>query len=135
MVQDCCSGRGKSELNNVSKSKSKVHTHVGLLPNEQDGMSKMALHFPSICIGVSGQEWFSFSLRVSAWMRFSTTIDFFEASCSIQLTVGMLLPNNVICFLHKFPRRPTISRSEFGILPHGLVGGTMFNLNFFCHSH
>ncbi len=105
----------------------------------------MALCFPSMCIGVNRQEWFTSSPRASAWVRFSATIDFLEASRSTHLTVGTLLLNSVNRFSSKFLHTPSmtshsskrlaISRSEFEMFPLQLVGETMFNLISFGHSH
>ena len=54
-VQEFCDGRGKVELNRVRKSLSVVQCHAGLLPNDLDGISEMALCFPSMCRVVRGQ--------------------------------------------------------------------------------
>ena len=47
-VHDCCEGNGKVELKRVSRSSSEAQYHAGLLPNDRDGISAIAIRLPAI---------------------------------------------------------------------------------------
>jgi hypothetical protein len=100
-AEDCLRlliGKMKIELKRVSKSESVSHFHNGLLPNKRDGMSAIALHFPSMCMGVSGHARCILRCIAKACTRCSTTIDYFDARHVTQLIDGELLQNNVTRF-------------------------------------
>jgi hypothetical protein len=123
MVQEFLFGRGKSELNRVSKSLSVSQCQEGLLPNEQDGTSEIAFLLPAIWMGVRGHVRCIFRCNARACMRFSAIYERRDPRRATQPIDGELLPNSVIRFLvsdsqipsmtnHKMSR-PAISKSEF----------------------
>ena len=134
-VHDCCEGNGKVELKSVSNSSLDLQCHAGLLPNDREGMSAMAIRFPAICIGVKGQAFCCFARRANAWTRCSATVERFEASLVAHPIVGELSLNKVRRFSSRGPHtssmvshrrtRPAISKSKFVMRPSGLVAVLM----------
>jgi hypothetical protein len=82
----------------VSNSESDVHVHAGLLPNNHDGISAIAVCLSSICIGVSGHACMIFKQSARAWSRSSATKDNWDANQVAQLTDGELSLKSVIRF-------------------------------------
>ncbi len=144
-IHDCCEGNGKVELKSVSSSLSELQCHVGLLPNDCEGMSAIAIRFPVMCIGVKGQAFCCFAHRAIAWTRCSATVERFEASFVAHPIVGELSLNRVRCFSSRGPhtssmvshRRtsPAISKSEFVMRPSGLVAVLMSLVTSGGHCH
>ncbi len=110
--------------------------HCGLVPKERDGISVMVFSFPLVCCGVSGQHRCVLSRRVRAAIRFAATIECRDDKHVTQLTVGVLLLNNVIICSRKSHTissmtrstrsSPAISKSEFVIVPFGLLSDFTF---------
>jgi len=71
-----------------------LQCHLGSFPKERDGISIMALSFPEMCSGVSGNAHFFFIRRASARSSYSATHELFDAKRCTQFTVGWLLLNN-----------------------------------------
>jgi hypothetical protein len=44
-VHNCCEGNGKVELKSVNSSSSELQCHAGLLPNDCEGVSAIAMRF------------------------------------------------------------------------------------------
>ena len=84
-------------LNKVSKLASVSHFHAGLLPNDWEGTSKIALHFPSMW--VNWQARWILSCRARAWTRCLATRDRLEARHVTHPIEGELSLNSVILFL------------------------------------
>jgi hypothetical protein len=132
-------------LKRVSKSESVLHFHNGLLPNECDGMSAITLHFPSMCMGVSGHACYILRCIARGCTRCLATIDPFDARRVAQPINRELLQNNVIRFSWSGPHipsiashnisRPAISRSEFEMVPIQYCDVLMFAWIFSGHCH
>ena len=105
------------------------HRHAGLLPNEREGMSAIAIRFPEMWIGVNRQAFCCFARSANAWTRCSATVNHLDASFVAHLIVGELPLNNVRRFTFSGPHtssivshrrtRPAISKSEFVMRPFG----------------
>jgi len=118
------------ELKSVSRSSSYLQCQLGLLPNDRDGMSAIAMLFPATCIDVNGHAFCCFTRRARAWMRCSATIERLDASFVVQLIDGELSLRKVIRFSSRGPQTssmvshrriiPAISKSEFVMFPPGL---------------
>ena len=112
-----------------------VQCHAGLLPNDLDGISEMALHFPSICRVVRGQVLLAFMRSASAWTKCSAITDLRDASLVTHATVDELSlkrATHFSCTESQTPsitshRRsiPAISRSELVMLPVGFANNFM----------
>ena len=128
-IHDCFEGNGKVELKSVSSSSSDLRCHAGLMPNDCEEMSAIAM------LGVNGQAFCCFARRAIAWTRCSTTVERFEASFVAHPIVGELLLNRVRRFSSRGPQtssmashrrtRPAISKSKFVMRPSGLVAVLM----------
>ncbi len=128
-------GGGKKK---VCKSSFDLKCHCGTLPNERDGMSVMVFLLPFMCCGVSRQQHSFFRRSASAAAKFAATMECHDASRVTQLTVGMLLLNSAIFFSLKSHitssmtkntiSSPAISRSEFVIVPFGLLSDSTFSV-------
>ena len=122
-AHDCCEGKGNVELNSVSNLSSVPHRHAGFLPNDREGMSAMVLRFPAMGIGINGHAFCCFARKARAWMRFSTTVERFDANLFAHPIVGELSLKRVRRFSLRGPQmssmvshrrtRPAISKSEF----------------------
>ncbi len=122
-----------------------LHVHFGLLPKDRDGTSEIAFRLPSMCIGVRGHVSWVFNRRARACIRFLAIDDFFDPSCVTHPMVGKLLLNNVMRFLRRLLRtpsitshiisRPAVSRSEFDIFPFGFCTVVILVLMSVGHSH
>ena len=129
----------------MSKSESVSHFQEGLLLNKRDGMSKIALHFPSMFMGASGHAPCIFRCRARAWTRCLATIDHFDVRPVDQPTDGELLQKSVIHFswrglqIHLIAghnmSRLAILRSEFEVVPIQFWGVSMFARVFSDHCH
>ena len=137
-VQEAWFGKGKVELNNVSRSVSLLHVHLGSEPNDRDGMSVMELSTPAIWSGVRGEAFASCSRSASARTSWIATLECLAARRCTQWTVGELSLNNATCAFfntgqtvsmtsHNI-RRPAISRSEFVMVPRGFLSVTMLDV-------
>ena len=99
-------------------------------------MSVMVFSLPLMCYGISGQQRSFFRRSASAATKFATTMECRDASRVTQLTVGVLSLNSAIFFsfnLHitssmtkNTNSSPAISRSEFVIVPFGLLADFTF---------
>jgi hypothetical protein len=108
---------------------------AGLLPNDREGMSAIAMRFLAICIGVNGHAFCCFECRAIAWTRWSATVERFEASFVAHPIVGELSLNRVRRFSSRDPQtssmvshrrtRPAIFKSEFIMRPSGMVAVLM----------
>ena len=122
-----------------------LQCHTGLLPNDREGMSAIAMLFPATCIDVNGQALCCFTRRANAWMRCSATIERLDASFVVQLIDGELSFSNVICISSRGPQTssmvsqrriiPAISRSEFVMCPPGLFSVFMSLVTSSVHCH
>ena len=117
---------------------------AGLLPNKRDGISEITFCFPSMCMGVSGHAKWSLRHKDNVWTRCLTTREQFDVRHRTHLTVGELSVKSVMHFSRRSPlthffasqkmSRPTISRSEFVIVPLGFWKEIMFALMSSGHS-
>jgi len=133
------------ELKSVRRSSSDLQCQLGLLPNDRDGMSAIAMLFPATCIDVNGHAFCCFTRKANAWIRCSATLERFDASFVVQLMDGELSFSNVICFSSKglqtssmvSQRRtiPAISKSEFVMFPPGLFSVFMSVVTSSGHCH
>ncbi len=123
-------------MNRVRKSVSVVQCHTGLLPNDLDGISEMALRFPSMCRVMRRQDLLAFMQSASAWTKCSAITDLQDASLvTHDATVGELSlkrGTRFSCRESQTPsitshRRsiPAISRSELVMLPVGFANDFM----------
>jgi hypothetical protein len=127
-------GIGKSKLKRVSKSLSVSHLQAGLLPNERDGTSVIALRSPAIWMGVRGHALCNFRCKAKACIKFSATLEHRDPRRATQPIDGELSPNSTIRFSASEPhmpsmtshrsRRPAISKSELLMVPTGLSNDT-----------
>lgn len=124
-------------LNKVSNSESVLQNHFGSDPNDRDGMSVIALSTPAICCGVNGEAFVSCKRRARARTSWIAMCECFAARCWTQCTVGeLLLKSAMWAFVRSWQvasmtsqsiSRPAISRSEFVIVPVGLLSETMLS--------
>jgi hypothetical protein len=98
-VQDCCDGRGRVRLNNVSNLSSLQQCRSGLLPNDLDGMSVIGFFTPGMCTSVSGQVFAMLRHSASALTSCAKMHDFRHAISSTQPILGVLLLNRVTSFV------------------------------------
>jgi hypothetical protein len=94
-------------------------------------MSVIVFSIPFMCCGVSGQQRNRFRRSASAAIKFAATMEWRDASRVTQLTVGVLSLNSAIFFSFKSiiissmtkntNSSPAISKSEFVIVPRGLL--------------
>ena len=101
-------------------------------------MSVMVFSLPLMCCGVSGQQRSFFRQSASAATKFAVTMECRDASRVTQLTVGVLSLNSAIFFsfnshinssmTKNTNSSPAISRSEFVIVPFGLLSDFTFSV-------
>jgi hypothetical protein len=126
-VHDCCEGKGKVELESVSGSLLVWQCHAGVFPNDWEGMSAIAMHFPAMWIGVNGHAFCIFAHRANACTRCSDTVERFDASFVTHPIVRELSLSKVSRFSSRGPQTssmvshkrtsPAISKSEFVMRP------------------
>ena len=118
--------------------------HLGMEPNERDGMSVIALCIPAICRGVNGDAFCNCRRSASARMSCMATTECRDARRSTQWTVGELSLNNATCapfsdghtssITSHSRSSPAISRSEFVIDPAGFASDMISRLMSSGHS-
>jgi hypothetical protein len=117
--------------------------HCGTLLNKRDGMSVMVFSFPLMCCGLSGQQCSFLRQRASAATKFATTMECRDARQVTQLTVGVLSLNRAMfasvkshiisSMTRNMINNLIISRSEFVIIPFGLLLDLMLSVMSFGH--
>ncbi len=83
----------------MSKSELVLQCHAGLLLNEREGTSAIALHFSSICMSVRGRAHWDLRRSAKAYIKCSAMVDFLDAKYVTQPTVGVLSLKSVTHFL------------------------------------
>ena len=129
--QDACEGNGNRELNIVSNSMSERQCHLGMDPNDLDGISVMAFWTPAMCNGVSGDVLLILRRRARARISCIAASECLDAIRSTQCTVGELSLKRATCAPSRVSHTdsitshkrisPAISRSELVMDPFGLA--------------
>ncbi len=96
-------------LNKHSNSWLDLHSHLGSLPKERDGISVIKFSSPAMWRGVIGHVPFSFRRRASARIRCANTSDPRVARQRTHPTVGELLLNRATRFLRRSPQTSSIT--------------------------
>ena len=131
-------------MNRVRKDSSNVQCHAGVLPNDLEGTSEIALSLPSMWSVVKGHVLLFLIQRASACTKCSATSDLREARRFVHPTAGELSLKSATLFsckgwhtasiTNQRMRTPAISKSELVMVPVWFENNRTLVVTSFGHS-